>query len=216
VLVSGDIDFIGKLNDLRYQAGFNVLLIHNRAAKQELIKVAHRCWLWSDICQPLLKVKASPSTSSHNYSCRTCRATFSTRSSLQQHLNDTKHYKSASEPKSTTTRATLEQQSTFNTNLSCPSCESIFVNIDALQQHQEAKAHYLDCPTEHCNRAFFTRESLLQHQQMKVIGGNTACPSVLVCFRAQNRWKIISDLNIDLLEMLNKSLIQLCCAYAVP
>ncbi|CAF1490446.1 unnamed protein product [Rotaria sordida] len=46
VLISGDIDFVGKLNDLRHQAGFHVIVIHNKFAKDELKATVNAHYLW--------------------------------------------------------------------------------------------------------------------------------------------------------------------------
>jgi hypothetical protein len=46
VLISGDIDFVGKLSDLRHRAGFHVILIHNESAKQELKATANEHYPW--------------------------------------------------------------------------------------------------------------------------------------------------------------------------
>jgi len=36
VLISGDIDFVEKLSDLRHHTGYHVIAVHNRPAKEEL------------------------------------------------------------------------------------------------------------------------------------------------------------------------------------
>ncbi|CAF3507963.1 unnamed protein product [Rotaria socialis] len=46
VLISGDIDFVGKLSDLRHQAGFHVIVIHNKPAKDELKATVHTHYPW--------------------------------------------------------------------------------------------------------------------------------------------------------------------------
>jgi hypothetical protein len=46
VLISGDIDFVGKLADLRHQAHFEVIIIHNKAAKQELKATVNAHYSW--------------------------------------------------------------------------------------------------------------------------------------------------------------------------
>jgi hypothetical protein len=46
VLISGDIDFVGKLSDLRHRAGFHVIVIRNESAKQELKATANEHYPW--------------------------------------------------------------------------------------------------------------------------------------------------------------------------
>ncbi|CAF4403488.1 unnamed protein product [Rotaria sp. Silwood2] len=53
VLISGDIDFVGKLNDLRHQAGFQVIVIHNKLAKEELKATVNAHYSWEFFTQPL-------------------------------------------------------------------------------------------------------------------------------------------------------------------
>jgi hypothetical protein len=61
VLISGDIDFIGKLSDLRHQAGFHVIVIHNKPAKEELKATVNEHYPWEFFTespaqpQPLLR-----------------------------------------------------------------------------------------------------------------------------------------------------------------
>lgn len=62
VLITGDIDFIGKINDLRHQAGFQVILIHNDLAKRELRESASVSVPWKQYFN-----SSSPSSiASHN------------------------------------------------------------------------------------------------------------------------------------------------------
>ncbi|CAF3487129.1 unnamed protein product [Rotaria sp. Silwood1] len=51
VLISGDIDFVGKLNDLRHQAGFQVIVIHNKLAKDELKETANVSYSWNEFTE---------------------------------------------------------------------------------------------------------------------------------------------------------------------
>jgi len=52
VLISGDIDFAGKLSDLRHQAGYHVIVIHNRPAKEELKAIVHAHYPWEFFTEP--------------------------------------------------------------------------------------------------------------------------------------------------------------------
>jgi hypothetical protein len=46
VLISGDIDFVGKLSDLRHRARFHVIIIHNKPAKEELKATVNAHYPW--------------------------------------------------------------------------------------------------------------------------------------------------------------------------
>jgi hypothetical protein len=46
VLISGDIDFVGTLSDLRHQARFHVIVIHNKPAKDELKATVNEHYPW--------------------------------------------------------------------------------------------------------------------------------------------------------------------------
>ena len=52
VLISGDIDFVGKLSDLRHQAGFHVMVIHNKPAKSELKSTVNAHFPWEAFTLP--------------------------------------------------------------------------------------------------------------------------------------------------------------------
>src|SRR5262249_31659579 len=47
VLISGDIDYIQKLADLRYGKGYHITLLHTPNAKEELKKTANAAHEWS-------------------------------------------------------------------------------------------------------------------------------------------------------------------------
>jgi hypothetical protein len=53
VLISGDIDFVGKLSDLRHQARFHVIVIHNKPAKEELKATVNEHYSWELFTEPL-------------------------------------------------------------------------------------------------------------------------------------------------------------------
>ncbi|CAF1074530.1 unnamed protein product [Didymodactylos carnosus] len=52
VLISGNIDFVGKLSDLRHQAGYNVIVVHNLPAKAELKTTVNLHYGWSTFTKP--------------------------------------------------------------------------------------------------------------------------------------------------------------------
>jgi hypothetical protein len=47
VLISGDIDFVGKLSDLRHRVRFHVIVIHNKPAKEELKATVNEHYPWT-------------------------------------------------------------------------------------------------------------------------------------------------------------------------
>jgi hypothetical protein len=60
VLISGDIDFVGKLNDLRHQAGFRVIVIHNKPAKEELKLTVDAHYPWELFAESLHEQQQQP------------------------------------------------------------------------------------------------------------------------------------------------------------
>ncbi|CAF4965629.1 unnamed protein product, partial [Rotaria sp. Silwood1] len=60
VLISGDIDFVGKLNDLRHQAGFQVIVIHNKLAKEELKATVNAHYSWEEFTESLQQQELNP------------------------------------------------------------------------------------------------------------------------------------------------------------
>ncbi len=50
VLISGDIDFVSKLSDLRHRFGYEVILVHNGPARKELKDTASDCVPWPLLC----------------------------------------------------------------------------------------------------------------------------------------------------------------------
>jgi meiosis arrest female protein 1 len=52
VLISGDIDFFGKLSDLRHQARFRVIVIHNRPDNEELKATVNENYSWELFTEP--------------------------------------------------------------------------------------------------------------------------------------------------------------------
>jgi hypothetical protein len=52
VLISGDIDFVGKLSDLRHHAGYRVIVIHNKPAKEELKATVNAHYPWELFTEP--------------------------------------------------------------------------------------------------------------------------------------------------------------------
>ena len=51
ILISGDIDFVSKLDSLRCKSRFRVIVLHNSVAKSELLDTADEHYLWSDVAR---------------------------------------------------------------------------------------------------------------------------------------------------------------------
>ena len=122
VLISGDVDFIQKLNDLRYQQGCTVVLIHNAQAKANLRATAHRAYEWTTFIAGKKKAKderkqREPATPKHKsrpsgevhprsrppppsavanegFVCKHCSSVFSAKVGLLQH-KEAKHPRTA-------------------------------------------------------------------------------------------------------------------------
>lgn len=50
VLISGDIDFVQFINELRFRHGHYIIVVHNPLAKQELLKTANEAYPWHEFC----------------------------------------------------------------------------------------------------------------------------------------------------------------------
>jgi stress-induced morphogen len=151
VLISGDIDFVGKLSDLRHRARFDVIVIHNKPAKAELKATAHACFAWEEFTQPLkesLPTRRDQSVSKP------------TKTPLQQ-LDSffTNAVAIAMTPSHETTRENNK------TDHQCEICSNRFASVQALRQHQESKDHLFECPI--CKETYFTSEGRSQHQKSK-------------------------------------------------
>jgi uncharacterized LabA/DUF88 family protein len=48
VLISGDIDFIKCINELRYQHRHHIIVIHNKQAKRQLLETANETYPWHE------------------------------------------------------------------------------------------------------------------------------------------------------------------------
>ena len=138
VLISGDIDYVHKLQDLRYKDGCRLVLIHSRQAKKELKAAVHRCIDWSDLLPSAASAQQKPDkpkdsksqqpslqqqeadAQSGQLSCPECGFTASSASSLAQHMTAKGHAHR------------------------CPAdgCDKDFATEAALQSHQAAKNHY--------------------------------------------------------------------------
>jgi uncharacterized C2H2 Zn-finger protein len=161
VLISGDIDFVGKLADLRHQAHFEVIVIHNKPAKQELKATVNEHYSWdiftSSNLYPLmadartsLQISSSPGAPPSYLSlpakslvaCPQCTSEFESKYSLQQHQ--------------------IAKQHLFD----CSLCDERFFTFSAQINHQKSKRHRQteDYSCADCNKSFRTSKSLEQHE----------------------------------------------------
>jgi hypothetical protein len=152
VLISGDIDFVGKLADLRYRAHFKVIVIHNKAAKQELKAAVNEHYSWDLF------------TSSHQYpSLVDAHSNRQFSSAPGAPSSEVSNYDYGSISSSKTPSWAQYSTSRVISLLKCPQCSSQFEAETSLQQHQVAKQHLFDCSL--CNEQFYTSTDLMQHQK---------------------------------------------------
>ena len=162
VLISGDIDFVQKLNDLRYRAGFYVIVIHNKPAKEELKQTVSAHYPWESFLQ--LQQSVNETKSSTKLMDMTVAPQPLTNNVVNQNYNNTiqssipsrKHL--SSHPKA---RANIERQDSFQ----YPKCTNKFESTNALQRHQDDKDHLFYCSL--CGEKFRTQDGLNQHQRAK-------------------------------------------------
>lgn len=149
VLISGDIDFVGKLSDLRHQAGFHVIVIHNKPAKTELKATVNAHYAWELFTQE-----------NNEFTARVPQPYRMTNSNHDGNLRavDTSPTRSIPSGKA---RSASHRKGGHH----CPKCASEFDSIQALRQHQEAKDHLFECPI--CDEVFTTPEGQTQHQKAK-------------------------------------------------
>ncbi|CAF1090342.1 unnamed protein product [Adineta steineri] len=153
VLISGDIDFVGKLADLRHQAHFEVIVIHNKPAKQELKATVNKHYSWDIFTFPM---QPSPM----NDAFATCQVSSTPGAPPSNPIS----YHDYGNVYSTRDRYSPSYSSVPAQNvLQCPQCTSEFETENSLQQHQIAKQHLFDCSL--CDDSFFTHAALFQHQK---------------------------------------------------
>ena len=130
VLISGDIDFVGKLNDLRYQRGFHLVLIHNKHTNKDLRATAHTCYDWAALASKKQESKPtkhqkealhSTTVREAGLQCPECATTFATTSRLAQHQTAKEHWWLCS-------------------------CNKTFDTAQGLRDHQFDKGHHTSAP----------------------------------------------------------------------
>ena len=154
VLISGDADFIHKLNDLRYQHACTVVLIHNAAAHKNLKATAHRSYEWT---------AAALHDTSSGAEGRTQSAP---RPDKAEKKKAEKVEEKAKAPSATAVNSRAVEDEAEK--LQCPQCPMKAQSEGALHQHQAAKGHWWGCPGEGCQRVFETLQGLRAHQADKM------------------------------------------------
>jgi hypothetical protein len=167
VLISGDIDFVGKLSDLRHQAGFYVIVIHNKPAKEELKATVNAHYSWDVFTQQQLQSPVNVPNGLNSFENeRQTRTTQpnrrrQSRSSSRLRRRDPSPFQSVlpnNQQQSITNNQDIKKQK-------CPKCINEFESVQALRQHQVAKNHLFNCPV--CNETFVTIDGQTQHQKHK-------------------------------------------------
>ncbi|CAF3775573.1 unnamed protein product [Rotaria sordida] len=165
VLISGDIDFVGKLSDLRHQAGFYVIVIHNKPAKEELKATVNDHFPWELFTQ---QQQQQPINAVNNSEILTNE--IRPRAPQLYRMNNQNNNGQLCQIDSSPNRSIVPSKS-FRSTITkkqthqCPKCTSEFESIQALRQHQEVKDHLFDCSI--CDESFRTFEGLVQHQKAK-------------------------------------------------
>jgi uncharacterized protein YlaI len=162
VLISGDIDFVGKLSDLRHQAGFHVIVIHNKPAKTELKATVNAHYAWE-----LFTQTQQPAAEADSFNARIRE--LNARTPQPYRMNSAKqdanlHQVEPSPPRSippVKPRPAPPKKQIHR----CPKCANEFDSVQALRQHQDAKDHLFDCPI--CDECFTTLDGQTQHQKAK-------------------------------------------------
>lgn len=156
VLISGDIDFVGKLSDLRHQAGFHVIVIHNKPAKSELKATVNAHYAWDIFTQPTNEPKINQNVPPDESTPRT----------YQQHRAARANSPKGEPPSKVASASRKNRPATAKkSSHQCPKCQADFESIQALRQHQEAKDHLYECPI--CEQSFATLDGQTQHQKDK-------------------------------------------------
>ena len=165
ILISGDIDFVGKLNALRNHVGFHVIVIHNKPAKEELKATVneHYAWeLFTEAQPPVTNVANGFASSGAERNPRLAEP-------VRTRHRSTGNARRRHDP-SPMARSMPIKQPPMNDNppikkYPCPICGHDFDSPQALRQHQIAKDHAVHCPV--CDETFVSKESRNQHQKDK-------------------------------------------------
>ena len=144
VLISSDIDYVGKLNDLRHQAGYHVIVVHNKLVNQDLWMSINAHYSWdtlTNIADIAFSDSSEPQDFGPSYQCPECTNNFRSLDALHQH------------------------QDTRNHLMECPACDGLFYTSNDLAKHQHATDHYLrNFACRRFYRSFSTRNQLKQDE----------------------------------------------------
>ncbi|CAF1280945.1 unnamed protein product [Adineta steineri] len=189
VLISGDIDFVGKLSDLRHQARFHVIVIHNKPAKAELKQTVNAHYAWETFTDPpSLMTEAiihnkpvnahnagweafanPPSLMTEAISSNSLVNELTRRPPQSYRMNNQNNNGNLRRVDPSPNRSSPSAKSRPTTAKKqlhkCPKCPDEFGSIQALRQHQDAKDHLFECPI--CDETFTTLDGITQHQKAK-------------------------------------------------
>ena len=162
VLISGDIDFVQKLNDLRYRAGFYVIVIHNKPVKEELKQTVDADYPWESFLQP--QQSANETKPFPELKETTDAPTPPGNNVVNQRYNNTrgssvpprKHSSPYPKP-----RANRERKD----SLQYPTCANKFESTNALQRYQDDTDNLFYCSLY--GEKFRTQDELNQHDRAK-------------------------------------------------
>ncbi|CAF3294653.1 unnamed protein product [Rotaria socialis] len=133
VLISDAVEFLGKLTDLRHQAGFNIITISNNSQSEDTFKsIVNMHYDWNMFIRSerhtslartsnrrnnsFAEIKNSLSTS--KITCFQCAKEFDNERALQQHQEDKQHL------------------------YECSMCDVAFFTAAALKQHERKEKHF--------------------------------------------------------------------------
>ncbi|CAF3489430.1 unnamed protein product [Rotaria sp. Silwood1] len=162
VLISGDIDFVGKLNDLRHQAGFQVIVIHNKLAKEELKATVNAHYPWE------LFTQQQQQQQQQQQSVRITNQLYPTgneRPNRMRHSSSSGSIRRRDPSPYPSNRQVPIINNQDIQKLKCPKCPREFESIQSLQYHQNTKNHLFNCPV--CKETFLTQTGQIQHQKDK-------------------------------------------------
>jgi hypothetical protein len=154
VLITGDIDFVCKVQDLVHQVGYFVTVVARDISKPELRAAASHCIRWSAVvASDGRSADALPSATTAAASTSKTQ-TPARKSAPDQHVN-------------------REAKSGKSTIFACDECGKEFRSDESRRQHLESTGHSCSCSV--CGRSFNSLESLDQHQ--RATGHTTAVSS---------------------------------------
>jgi hypothetical protein len=126
VLISGDIDFIKHINDLRFRHRHYIIVIHNQQVKRELLKTANEAFPLHDFTEPrCLEPNITSSVKERNVSMAT---------------NDDGGPQTTAPPKKKPVRKKLNKAAETGNFFSCSKCDRKY-STDAIRAQHEKDMH---------------------------------------------------------------------------